>query len=63
MNAPFERTIEALYQVAEDDEADVLDRLQRKAGFTWDCPGDGTTTHWTNRVGEPCEQCGRAQPD
>jgi len=47
----------AMYQVAEDWEADVLDQLRRRAGVTWecDCPGG-----WTNLATETnCAKCGK----
>ena len=52
-----------LYRVADDYQATTLDELQRKAKLTWDCHGDGDFSHWTNPVGQVCEQCGRGQDE
>lgn len=50
-----------LYDVASDTEAALLDDLQVRAGLLWVCEGHGHT--WTNRSGEPCEECGRTEPE
>lgn len=47
----------ALFQVAQDDELSVLDRLAIRAGLIWVCPVEP----WNNDMGEPCGECGRTQ--
>ena len=54
--------VDAMYRVAEDWEADVLDALRERAGITWEHEGC-----WTNMAddkrcggcGEPREEVGR----
>lgn len=48
-----------LYDAADDDEANTLDRLRDRAGITWTCPIEP----WTNLKGEPCEDCGRTEDE
>lgn len=56
MTAP---EIHALYEVASDAEADLLDRLRRRAGQTWEHIGC-----WTNVVANArCENCGRLRTE
>jgi hypothetical protein len=53
--------LEQLYEIATDDEKDVLDRLLDRAGIMWTCHGphpDGRPSAWTMDVGQPCEICG-----
>jgi len=51
--------LDALYQVASDYQADVLDELRRKAGQIWDHIGC-----WTNVSTETvCGKCGRSYAD
>lgn len=44
----------ALYDVADDGEASILDDLRQRAGLTKDCSG-----HWTTTPDHPrCAVCG-----
>lgn len=54
--------LSALYDAADDRDVTVLDDLFNRAGLTWECFGDGDlSAHWTARVGEVCDACGRSQ--
>lgn len=59
MTGEPEPEIDAMYRVAEDWEADVLDQLRRRAGITWEHTGC-----WTNYADvNECERCGRSRAD
>lgn len=46
--------LDRLYRFATDDEAAVLDDLQRRAGLLWLC----LSCHWHNQTSrDTCEQC------
>jgi hypothetical protein len=52
-----------LYEVAEDYEAAVLDRLRDRAGLTWECLNTDGHAHWTNDADERvCGKCGKVKP-
>lgn len=55
---------EALYAVADDWDRDVLDRLRREAGITWDCYGpEGESVCWTNVAANTvCDHCQTPRP-
>lgn len=52
----------ALYDAAEDGEADALDAVLKRAGLLWDCYGtdpDAMWAHWTNPAENAvCDNCG-----
>jgi hypothetical protein len=48
-----------------DHEFEMLDRLKERAGIVWTCHGVPGDEHlpWTMDENEPCEDCGRKNPD
>lgn len=51
--------VDALYNVAQDGDYEVIDRLAQDAGLRWVCP----IRPWTNMPGEPCGDCGRSEAE
>jgi hypothetical protein len=55
--------IERLYEIADDNEVAVLDRLRDRAGLTWECRDSEGRAHWTNGEDETvCGECGKLRP-
>ena len=54
---PEEEVIARLFQVADDDECNMLEQLAIKAGFRKKCPDCGYVTIITD---VKCESCGTA---
>ena len=51
--------IDQLYEVADNDEKDVLDSLRLRAGLTWQCAPCG----WINDpLLNKCENCAAPKP-
>lgn len=63
-NVVFWRYLAALYDEAEDWEADILEDLVIRAGFQWRCWDWDTDEgcRWVNPSNaKACENCGRAR--
>lgn len=64
MSRTYDDAISAMYDVADDYEAEVLDGLRLRAGLTWDCLGGRGLAHWTNTEDDStCGECGRPRPN
>ncbi len=54
-----------LWEWADDDEAETISQVARKAGILWQCHvvRDGIECRWDNREDEPtCGSCGAPRP-
>jgi len=64
--APGDTTVDELFQVADDREADMLDSLRERAGQVWVCTAKRGPDHecrWRNLTSwDTCDGCGAPRP-
>lgn len=56
--------VQAMFSIADDDDADVIERTLVRAGVLWQCPGDeGGMCNFVNAAeDETCGDCGLPRP-
>jgi hypothetical protein len=56
MGRQEDAVLDALYAVADEQDAVIIDELSVRAGLAWRCPDDPS---WTMQMGERCGGCQR----